>query len=139
MEKIGILLVGHGSRLEYNKQLITVTAEMMHEKRPDTVIRSCFLEYSDPNVTAGLDQMKTEDIDILLVVPLFLAKGIHIMRDIPRLLGLENGAKTGEVVLDNGKTIPFAYADPIGIDALLADLMLKNADAAYQLVSKQNQ
>ena len=137
MEKIGILLVGLGSRLEYNKQLITVTAEMMHDKRPDTIIRSCFLEYSNPNVTAGLDLMKNEDIDILLVVPLFLAKGIHIMRDIPRLLGLENGAKVGSIVLVNGKTIPFAYADPIGIDVLLADLMLKNADAAYRLLAKE--
>ena len=78
--------------------------------------------------------MKKKDIDILLVVPLFLAKGIHILRDIPRLLGLENGAKTGLFTLSSGKIIPFAYAEPIGIDALLADLMLKNADAALKLL-----
>lgn len=136
MEKIGILLIGHGSRLEYNKQLITVTAEMMHEKRPDYIIKSCFLEYSNPNVTDGLALMKDEEMDVLLVVPLFLAKGIHILRDIPRLLHLENGTKTGVFTLASGRKIPFAYAEPIGIDVLLADLMLKNADTAYHLLKR---
>lgn len=136
MEKIGILLVGHGSRLEYNKQLITETAGMMQDKRPGYVIKSCFLEYSDPNVMDGLALMKDEDMDVLLVVPLFLAKGIHILRDIPRLLGLENGEKTGMFTLSSGRTIPFAYAEPIGIDVLLADLMLKNADAAYDIIKR---
>ncbi len=136
MDKIGILLVGHGSRLEYNKQLITMTAEMMKDKRPDYIVKSCFLEYSNPNVTEGMEQMKGEDLDILLVVPLFLAKGIHILRDIPRLLGLERGKKTGQFTLSNGKMVPFAYAEPIGIDVLLADLMLKNAHAALKLIER---
>lgn len=132
MPKYGILLVGHGSRLEYNKQLITTTAEMMKEKCPDSIIQSCFLEYSSPNVTEGLELMRHETFDILVVVPLFLAKGIHILRDIPKLLGLEQGEKTGTFTLENGCEIPFVYANPIGIDPLLAELMLKNADTALQ-------
>lgn len=132
MPKYGILLVGHGSRLEYNKQLITTTAEMMKEKFPDAIIKSCFLEYSSPNVTEGLELMRHETFDILVVVPLFLAKGIHILRDIPKLLGLEQGEKTGTFTLKNGCEIPFVYANPIGIDPLLAELMLKNADTALQ-------
>lgn len=132
MTKYGILLVGHGSRLEYNKQLITTTAAMMKEKRPESIIKSCFLEYSSPTVTEGLESMRDENIDVLAVVPLFLAKGIHILRDIPGLLGLDAGEKTGHFFLKSGKEIPLVYAEPIGVDPLLAELMLNNADAALR-------
>lgn len=129
----GLLLVGHGSRLQYNKELITTTAEMMKEHGGDYLIKSCFLEYSNPTVAEGLDLMRTEDLEILVVVPLFLAKGIHILRDIPKILGLESGKKRGTITLADGRVIPLVYAEPIGIDPLLAELMLKNAANALQL------
>lgn len=130
----GLLLVGHGSRLEYNKQLITTTAELMKQERPDYLIKSCFLEYSSPTVPEGLDSMRCESISRLVVVPLFLAKGIHVLRDIPRLLGLDTEKKQGSFILSDGTEIPLVYAEPIGIDPLLASLMLKNAAAAEQLM-----
>jgi sirohydrochlorin cobaltochelatase len=34
----------------------------------------------------------------------------------------------------NGKSIPLLYADPIGSDPLLADLMVKNATKALTLL-----
>jgi len=130
MSEKGLLLVGHGSRLQYNKELITTTADMMKQRGSDYLIKSCFLEYSSPTVAEGLDLMRNEDLEILVVVPLFLAKGIHILRDIPKILGLEPGKKCGTFVLANGKIIPLTYAEPIGIDPLLAELMLKNAETA---------
>ena len=99
MSLTGLLLVGHGSRLEYNKQLITTTAELMKQERPDYLIKSCFLEYSSPTVPEGLDSMRSESISRLVVVPLFLAKGIHVLRDIPRLLGLDTGKKQGSFLI----------------------------------------
>lgn len=135
MTEKGLLLVGHGSRLEYNKQLITTTADLMKNLTDEYLIKSCFLEYSNPTVTEGLDEMRKENIDILVVVPLFLAKGIHILRDIPKLLGLESGKKQGMFLLGSGKEIPLVYAEPIGIDPLLAELMLKNAQAAQDAMT----
>lgn len=133
----GLLLVGHGSRLEYNKQLITTTAELMKEKSPEYIIKSCFLEYSNPTVVEGMDSMRGEDIDTLIVVPLFLAKGIHILRDIPRLIGIEAGKKSGVFLKADGTEVPLVYAEPIGIDPLLAELMLKNAETALNSLEPQ--
>lgn len=130
MKIIAILLVGHGSRLEYNKEMLTLTAEMMHKKRPAYIIKTCFLEYGTPDIPEGLSQMRREEFDVLLVVPLFLAKGVHVLRSIPSLLGLEPDKKTGTFTLSSGRVVPLVYAEPIGADELLADLMLKNADAA---------
>ncbi len=132
MSKKGLLLVGHGSRLQYNKELITTTARMMEEMSDKYLIKSCFMENSVPTVPEGLDAMRQEDLDLLVVVPLFLAKGIHVLRDIPGLLGLAGGSYKGTFVLASGKEIPVVYAEPIGIDPLLAELMLKNADKALE-------
>ena len=88
------------------------------------------MENSSPNVVEGLDFMKKEDLDLLVVVPLFLAKGVHVLHDIPELLGLKTGERRGSFTLENGKDIPLLYADPIGKDPLLADIMLTNAKAA---------
>ena len=130
MSTKGLLLVGHGSRLQYNKELITTTAQMMAEKTDKYLIKSCFMENSVPTVPEGLDAMRREDLELLVVVPLFLAKGIHVLRDIPGLLGLEGGANRGVFRLENGKEVPGIYAEPIGIDPLLAELMLKSAEIA---------
>jgi len=74
-----------------------------------------------------MDAFRKESIDVLVVVPLFLAKGVHILQDIPEIIGLSQGEMKGQFAL-NGKTIPLLYADPIGSDPLLADLMVKNAE-----------
>jgi len=132
MSKQGLLLIGHGSRLNYNKELVTATAELMDEKTDEYLLRSCFMENSSPSVLEGIDSMKKEDIDLLVVVPLFLAKGVHVLHDIPELLGLKSGESRGNFILEDGKEIPLVYADPIGKDPLLAEIMLKNAKTAIQ-------
>jgi sirohydrochlorin cobaltochelatase len=128
-----MLLVGHGSKLQYNKELITETGRMIQERSDEYVVRCGFMSINEPSVPNQLDAFRHEAIDALVVVPLFLARGIHIEKDIPALLGLAEGKKVGTFATDGG-TVPLVYADPIGVDPLLADLMLKNAQAALSLV-----
>ncbi|MGC9435992.1 MAG: sirohydrochlorin nickelochelatase [Methanomicrobiales archaeon] len=126
MTKKGMLLVGHGSKLPHNKELIEATADMIRNKSSEFVVKTGFMSLNSPSIEEQLEEFRKEDIDLLVVVPLFLARGMHINRDIPAILGLEEGEKLGEFAL-NGKNIPLLYASPIGSDPLLADLMLKNA------------
>lgn len=130
MEKRGILLIGHGSRLEHYTQFIADTAQLMQDKEPDSVIQTCFLEYSSPSIPEGLSLLKKENVDIIVAVPLLLAKGVHVLQNIPEKLGLELDTGRTDITLENGKTIPLVYAEPIGADPLLAELLLKNADNA---------
>jgi sirohydrochlorin ferrochelatase len=132
MGKKGLLLVGHGSKKPYNKQLIEETARTIAEKDDSFLVKSGFMSINEPTVQEQLDSFKDEDIDALVVVPLFLAKGIHILKDIPAILGLEEGSYSGTFQL-NGSEVPLLYAQPIGSDPLLAELMLKNA---YQAIDE---
>lgn len=133
MGKTGILLVGHGSKKQYNKDLITKTADLMASKHPEYIIKCGFMEFSEPSIQGALDEFKVEDIESLAVVPLFLARGVHIDEDIPGILNLPAGEKKGTFDL-NGKRVPLVYADPIGPNPLLADMMVESAHSALKKI-----
>jgi sirohydrochlorin cobaltochelatase len=132
MSKKGMLLVGHGSKLPYNQELVEKTAAIIKEKNTDYIVKCGFMNLNTPSIKNSLEEFRKEPIDVLVVVPLFLAKGVHIEKDIPGEIGLPEGVKKGSFQL-NGKSIPLVYADPIGSDPLLADLMVKNANKALTL------
>ncbi|MCX6681823.1 MAG: sirohydrochlorin nickelochelatase [Methanoregula sp.] len=129
----GMLLVGHGSSMPYNKELVESTAKMIAAETREYVVRCGFMNMNTPSIKEALASFHGEKIDALIVVPLFLAKGVHIEKDIPSEIGLAAGQKKGTFAL-NGTTIPLVYADPIGSDPLLASLMVKNAKKALELL-----
>ena len=133
MGKKGMLLVGHGSTMPYNKDLVEKTASLIKSKNTDFIVKCGFMNINTPTIKESLDDFRFEPIETLVVVPLFLAKGVHIEKDIPGEIGLPEGSKKGTFTL-NGRSVPLVYADPIGSDPLLADLMMKNAVKALTLL-----
>ncbi|MGA2912451.1 MAG: sirohydrochlorin nickelochelatase [Methanoregula sp.] len=133
MGKKGMLLVGHGSTMPYNKELVEKTASLIKSQNTDFIIKCGFMNINTPTIKESLNDFRREPIDALVVVPLFLAKGVHIEKDIPGEIGLPEGIRKGSFTL-NGRSIPLVYADPIGSDPLLADLMVKNATKALSLL-----
>jgi sirohydrochlorin ferrochelatase len=133
MSTKGMLLVGHGSKLPYNKELVETTGRLIAEQHPDFLVKCAFMNMNTPSIEESLSEFRKEKIDVLVVVPLFLAKGVHILKDIPELIGLAEGKTRGTFTL-NGSSIPLIYADPIGSDPLLAELMVKNAKKALSSI-----
>ena len=133
MGTMGMLLVGHGSSMPYNKELVEATGKMIAAQTRDFVVKCGFMNMNKPTIKESLNEFRHEPIDALVVVPLFLARGVHIEKDIPGEIGLPEGIKKGNFVM-NGRTIPLMYADPIGSDPLLADLMVKNAIKALSII-----
>ncbi len=133
MGKKGMLLVGHGSTMPYNKELVEKTASLIKSQNTDFIVKTGFMNLNTPTIRESLNDFRHEPIDALVVVPLFLAKGVHIEKDIPGEIGLPEGTKKGWFTL-NGRSVPLVYADPIGSDPLLADLMVKNATKALTLL-----
>src|SRR5512133_2690533 len=111
MSKKGMLLVGHGSTMPYNQELVEKTAAMIRANNTDFIVKCGFMNMNKPSIKESMEAFKKEPIDALVVVPLFLAKGVHIEKDIPGEIGLPEGTKKGAFVL-NGKSIPLFYADP---------------------------
>ncbi len=123
-EKIGILTIGHGSRLPYNNQVVTEIANMISEKHPEYVVRVGFVEHSEPTVEEALMSFKGTGVTKIAATPVFMASGVHITEDIPCFLNLKPGTNEGEIELD-GQKVKIVYAKPLGSDKLIADLIFK--------------
>lgn len=86
--KTGVLLVSHGSRLGYNKEFISSLYSLFADKF-DYPSNFGFMELVEPNIPSSINKLVNEnDIDRLVVIPVFLAPGVHTTRDIPTILGL---------------------------------------------------
>ncbi|MCS3923055.1 sirohydrochlorin nickelochelatase [Methanosalsum natronophilum] len=121
-EKIGILAIGHGSRLPYNKEVVTSIATLIDNKYPEVIVKAGFMEHCGPSVEEALESFKGTGVDKIVAVPVFLASGVHITKDIPKILQLNPDTHEGSVKLD-GKEIPLLYGKPLGDHELIADLV----------------
>ena len=86
--KTGVVLVSHGSRLNYNKEFISSVFEQ-YEAQTDYPCDFGFMELVEPNIPTTINKLVSEnEIDRLVLVPVFIAPGVHTTRDIPTILGL---------------------------------------------------
>ncbi|WP_405267300.1 sirohydrochlorin nickelochelatase [Methanobrevibacter sp.] len=90
-KKTGILLLSHGSRLDDGEEVIKAYKEMYAEEFPDMPVEYGFMEIRKPGIPETIKKLTTEnDLEKIIVVPVFVAHGLHTKRDIPGLLGIES-------------------------------------------------
>ncbi len=93
--KTGVLLVVHGSRLNYSKEFITDLFAQF-EAQTDYPCDFGFMELVEPNIPTSINKLVSEnEVDRLVVVPVFIAPGAHTTRDIPTILGFIEDDGTG--------------------------------------------
>ena len=130
--KIGILLVGHGSRLPYGKDVVSQLAEM-YKENSDYLVEVGFMNISKPSIPSALNKLAKEGAEKIIVTPVFLAHGVHTKQDIPHILGLDDGHEHShdhghshdgeeeqEEIEFKGEII---YTEPLGADTRLVDII----------------
>lgn len=133
--KIGVLLVGHGSRLPYGKDVVSQIADMYRENG-EFLVEVGFMNMSKPSIPEAINSLAENGAEKIVVTPVFLAHGVHTTEDIPRILGLNNGhdeSKHGhghshghsqdeeEVEINfKGEII---YTEPLGADRRIANII----------------
>ncbi len=132
--KIGILLVGHGSRLPYGKDVVSQIAEM-YKENSDYLVEVGFMNISKPSIPSAINKLSKEGVEKIIVTPVFLAHGVHTKQDIPHILGLDDGhehshghdhghsheeEKEQEEIEFKGEII---YTEPLGADVRLVDII----------------
>ncbi len=132
--KIGVLLVGHGSRLPYGKDVVSQIADMYREDE-DRLVEVGFMNMSKPSIPEAINLLAQQGAEKIVVTPVFLAHGVHTTEDIPRILGFNNehegnGHSHGhshshedinEVKIDfKGEII---YTEPLGADRRIAAII----------------
>ena len=131
--EVGVLLVSHGSRLNYNREFIT---ELFHkfQKKCDLPSDFGFMELCEPSIPESINKLTSENqIRRLVVVPVFIAPGMHTTHDIPHILGLSqehthhhHGHTHDLTPVDfEGEIL---YPEPIGADDILIDILISKVD-----------
>lgn len=98
LSKTGILLLSHGSRLDQGKKVIEAYTQMYKEEFPEAIIEYGFMEMREPNIPQSINKLANgNDLEKIIVVPVFVAHGLHTKRDIPKLLGIESDFDESQV------------------------------------------
>ena len=98
LSKTGILLLSHGSRLDQGKKVIEAYTQMYKEEFPEAIVEYGFMEMREPNIPQSINKLTNgNDLEKIIVVPVFVAHGLHTRRDIPKLLGIENDFDESEI------------------------------------------
>ena len=132
--KIGVLLVGHGSRLPYGKDVVSQIATMYQEDE-GRLVEVGFMNMSKPSIPEAINSLAQQGAEKIIVTPVFLAHGVHTTEDIPRILGLKNGHgdsghSHGHIHSHEDETsikIDFKgeiiYTEPLGADKRIAAII----------------
>ena len=133
MEKrnIALILVGHGSQLSSYQETIQKLTTMVRQRSSFAIVSSGFMKANSPSISDAVSSAVERGADKIIVVPVFLARSLHTIKDIPRILGLKNGEKRG-IISRSGHSFEIAYCEPIGADDRLADIVLDRAANALQ-------
>lgn len=130
MKDVGILVLGHGSSLPYNRELVEALARMISKSHPGPV-KTAYLNMNDPHIPEGLESFSGLNVNRIVALPLFLAHGVHTREDIPRELGVSEQSRKGVVKLD-GRDVEVICAEPLGVDECIATLAYKRAGEALR-------
>ncbi|MFM9970935.1 MAG: sirohydrochlorin chelatase [Burkholderiales bacterium] len=81
--KKAIVLLAHGARDPEWARPIEAMAARLRNLLPDTRVALAFLELMAPDIETAMDMIVKEDARQIRVVPVFLAQGGHVKRDLP--------------------------------------------------------
>ncbi|MDN5356975.1 MAG: hypothetical protein PWR17_144 [Candidatus Methanomethylophilaceae archaeon] len=119
--KKGILFIGHGSRLNHNKEAIEFQANALKE-RTGIPVWTAYNESTDPLVDVAAEEMVGFGIEEIIAIPFFIASGLHITRDIPRKLNIQESSSGGRTTIA-GKEVTVHLEQPFGDDPNLTDIL----------------
>ena len=119
MSDIRIILAAHGSRSDEANTSIAALARGLGE-RLGLPVSAAYLEMAEPTIPAAIRSSAQAGASRIVIVPFFLAPGMHVRRDLVAIL---EGARR-----DYG--IPIELADFFGAHPGVPQLLVDIAQAA---------
>ena len=86
MSTEALILFAHGARdPEWAEPMRRVCAAV-REQAPQMRVELAFLEFIQPDLRACAESLVADGVERILVLPMFIARGGHLKRDVPLLL-----------------------------------------------------
>lgn len=137
-EKIGVLLIDHGSKRDASNQHIMNVAQLYENRiitskqqqvgfglsaaasttsstKTTTIVRAAHMEIAPPSILTKLRSLIIDDkATKIICVPYFLSPGKHATEDIPQLISEAKAVLRGEGLLSNNSEVEDANNDGCG-------------------------
>lgn len=84
--KTGIVLFAHGSSVESANEAVRSVAAKVAAEGGFELMETAFLELGKPDLPGAIQRLAERRAERVVVVPYFLTLGIHLKRDLPRII-----------------------------------------------------
>jgi sirohydrochlorin cobaltochelatase len=115
----GILLFGHGARNPEWAQPFHRIRDAILAREPEALVEPGFLELSRPSFDESVDCLVRQGATAIVVVPVFMAAGRHVRKDLPEMAAS---------AMDRHAGLAITLAEPVGdaepVLAAMADYAL---------------
>jgi sirohydrochlorin ferrochelatase len=81
----GIVVFAHGSSVASANESVRAVAAEMARRGGFSLVEAAFLE-AEPDLPAAVDQLIKKGASRVLIIPYFLTLGLHLQRDLPRIV-----------------------------------------------------
>jgi len=92
-QKIGVLLVNHGSRsATWRQSLLQLEAQVtpaIMNRHEVQGVKTAFMEYTEPSIATRMKEFDQTGFTDVIIVPVFLTVSPHTFDDIPTIVGLK--------------------------------------------------
>jgi precorrin-8X/cobalt-precorrin-8 methylmutase len=122
MDEIALVLIGHGSKLSHNRENLVKLAEILRKKSRFKTVEISFMVRDAPTIPEAIETIVNRGIKKIVLVPAFLAAGVHTKQEIPELIGMKD--KESQL---SARGIQLFYGDPIGADECVAVILEEKA------------
>lgn len=99
-----VIILSHGSRNKLAQQDFLDFVKAVKRKSPDLRIEHAFMELSSPDIPDVVNRLYNEGIRFMAIIPFFLFRGMHIVKDIPGIVEKQK-LKYPDLNIVMGKTL----------------------------------
>jgi len=98
----GLVLFAHGAADPQWARPFEAIRDRVHEALPSRPLSLAYLEHMAPTLEEAIDRLCAQGATAVAVVPLFMAQGGHLKRDVPRILDAIRQSRPGiAITLEN--------------------------------------
>ena len=111
--KTGVVVLAHGSKVKSGNEGLFKIVEMLRAMGKWDMVEAGFLQLAKPGLTEAVEDIVGKGAKRVVVMPLLLFSGNHVLKDIPEEIEKER---------KKYPDVEFCYAKNIGADERIAQI-----------------
>lgn len=117
-EHAGLIVFAHGSSVESANEAVRAVASEVARRGGYPTVTAAFLEGGRPSLKEAVGELAAQGLSRVVVIPYFLTLGLHLQRDLPRLVAEIQRLHPG---------LPIEVTPPLDTHPALIDALIDRA------------